>query len=92
MPYIVCTDNLMESKILFYFLYPEEIQLFKIFSGRITQSFPTRFEIVSIPYLPDLIIRLYMQLFFLKSYEWSLNLKILLLFLVQPRFLLNNAT
>ena len=82
----------MESTILFHFWYPEEIQLFLIFSGRTSQSFATRFETVSLPYLHDLIIRLSMQLFFLKSYEWSLNLKILLLFLVQPRFLVNNTT
>ena len=35
-----------------------------------------RFETVSLPYLYDLIIPFSMQLFFLKSYSWSLNLKI----------------
>ena len=49
---------------------------FLISYARISQSFSRRFKTVSLPYLHDLIIRLSKQLFFLKSYEWSLNLKI----------------
>ena len=36
---------------------------------------PPRLETVSLPYLHDWIILLSKQLFFLKSYQWSLNLK-----------------
>ena len=49
---------------------------FLISYARISQSFAHRFKTVSLRYLHDLIIRLSKQLFFLKSYEWSLNLKI----------------
>ena len=46
-----------------------------IFSDGISSSFGPRFKTISLPYLLDLIIRFSMQLFFLKSCEWSLNLK-----------------
>ena len=41
-----------------------------------SQNFAPRFETVSIQYFRDLKIRLSMQLFLLKSYQWSLNLKL----------------
>ena len=47
-----------------------------MFSGRISQSFAPIFETLSLSYLHDLMIHLSMQLFLLRSYEWSLNLKI----------------
>ena len=49
---------------------------FLMFSGRISQSFAPIFETLSLSYLHDLMIHLSMQLFLLRSYEWSLNLKI----------------
>ena len=72
MSYIVCTDSLAESKIFVSW----KDSAFLIFSSWISQTFASRFETVSLPYLRDLIICLSLQLFFLKQYEWSLNLKI----------------
>ena len=63
---------------------------FWVFSGRISQSFAPRFETVLLPYLHDLIILLSKQLFFLKSYEWSLSLKIYVIISgTAPLFTLN---
>ena len=63
---------------------------FSIFSGRIFQTFTPRFKTVSLPYLHDLIICLSVQLFFLKSYEWSLNFKISVIISgANPLFTLN---
>ena len=47
-----------------------------IFSGRISLSFVLIFVTASLPNIHYVVIFLCMQLFFLKSYEWSLNLKI----------------
>ena len=47
-----------------------------IFSGRISLRFVLIFVTASLPNIHYVIIFLCMQLFFLKSYEWSLNLKI----------------
>ena len=56
------------------------------------QNLPPRFETVSLSYLHDLIIRLTMQLFFLKSYEWSLKLKLCIkISSAAPLFALNNS-
>ena len=57
MSYIVCTDKLTESKILFCFKNLEENQLFKYF----LVGYPGVFKTVSLPYFYDLIIRLSMQ-------------------------------
>ena len=76
MPYIVCTNNFNGVQNFIFFLNPWRVSAFLIFSGRISHSFVPSFETVSLPYEHDLIICLSMQLFFLKSYEWSLNLKI----------------
>ena len=84
---IVYTDNLTES---IFFLNSGRDSAFLIFSGRISHGFAPRFETVSLRYLHDLIIRLSKQLFFLKSYEWPLNLKIAALISgADPLFTLN---
>ena len=61
-------DNLTESKVLFHF--------FDLFWDFIPEFCPPRFKVVSSPYLHNLKICFFMELFFVKSYEWSLSLKI----------------
>ena len=73
-----------------FILFLKSWRDFLIFSGRISHSFDLRFETISLPYLDDLIIHLSMQLLFLKSYEWSLNLKIYVIISgATPLFTLN---
>ena len=75
MSYIVHGQfNGVQKFILFLKSWRDSV--FLIFSDSMSHSFAPRFETFSLPYLLDLIIHFSMQLFFLKSYEWSLNLKL----------------